>query len=98
MGKIMKHVNREKVAYVVPSVEVVVRAGEQELAIIAFYPAKGGEWDVLVGLSYPDSRANIGTVLKWAAEASASAAFPRGVPTFPTDHGDKPDPLDDLPF
>lgn len=69
-----------------PSIEVVVRSHEQELAIISFFPADATEWDVVVGVSNTEARKNIQTALEYAARCVGAAAFQ----PFP-DH----DPADD---
>jgi len=94
----MKKVNNGAKGFTAPSVEISVRSGKEELAAIAFYEVTGGAWDVLVGCGVPAYRDNLATVLRWAADAVESAAFPLGDTAGFDDDGHEQNPLDAFPF
>lgn len=66
-----------------PGVEVIVYAGDSELAVIAFFEDGDGGWDVVVGISDTKERNNLQAVLKHAADSMGAAAFR---PTRTIDH------------
>ena len=59
----------------VPAVEIIVRSGDAELAVIAFFADGNDGWDVLVGIADPTSRNNLKSTLRYAAEALDNSTF-----------------------
>lgn len=98
MEDILKRVNKKSADFVSPDVEISVSSGGKELSAIAFYKADAGEWDVLVGVAHPSHRQHLASVLRWAADAVESAAFPLREATGSTGDSDQPSPLDKFPF
>jgi|SRR5882762_1718710 len=76
MEEILKNDRKSKAAFKAPDVEVIVRADEQELSVIAFYSAAEGEWDVLCGVSDTADREHVAAALRYAADAIEKANFP----------------------
>lgn len=71
----MKNGNSKKSVVEEPGVEVVLRSGDTELAVLAFFSDGAGGWDVVVGVSDPAQRDNLKAALVAAAEAMGAAAF-----------------------
>jgi len=66
-----------------PGIEIVVRSGVAELAVIAFFEDGTGGWDVVVGVSDTSKRDALKAALVAAADAMGAAAFR---PTRTIDH------------
>jgi hypothetical protein len=88
----VKKMPKGKIDVEEPEIEVTVRAGDEELAVIAFFDAGATEWDILVGVSNPALRESLIIALQSAAAALAGAAF-RPIPTRDTQGGDNPPPF-----
>ena len=58
-----------------PSVEVIVRTGDEELAVIAFFSDGTGGYDVVVGVSDTKARDSLKAILHSAADSMGAAAF-----------------------
>jgi len=58
-----------------PDIEIVVRAGLREVAIIGIFAAGDTTWDVIVGIDEADTRASICSSLQLALDAVSRANF-----------------------
>ncbi len=85
----MKSENKKKLQIEQPEIEIVVRVGETELAVLAFFSAGGEGWDVVVGIDTPQNRDAIAAAFDAAAEAVRQAAF-RPLPTNHYEGSDNP--------
>ena len=85
----MKNGRKPKFAVEEPEIEVVVRVGETELAVCAFFSAGGEGWDVVVGIDSPQNRDSVASALDAAAEAVRAAAF-RPLPSKSYEGSDNP--------
>lgn len=75
-----------------PDIEVVVRTGAGELAIIGLFVADPQSWDVVVGIVDSDERAGVEGALQIALSAVQGASFmePRMVGGTDTEEADAP--------
>jgi hypothetical protein len=80
MEAIVGNESKKKFKIEKPDIEIVVRVGETELAVLAFFSAGGEGWDVVVGIDSPANRDAIASAFDAAAEAVRGAAF-RPIPT-----------------
>lgn len=58
-----------------PDVEIVVRSGEQEIAVLGFFQNKSGVWDVIVGVDDRDRRDQLLALFSLATSALQIASF-----------------------
>src|SRR5258707_441750 len=58
-----------------PVIEVIVRSGNEELAVIAFFPDGAGGFDVVVGVGDPATRDSLKAAFIACADAMGKAAF-----------------------
>lgn len=79
----MKKVKNDRGTIERPAIEVTIRVHGQERALVAFFEAEHGGWDVLVALDDPKQRANVVSAFRQSASAMAEASFGAGDPTAP---------------
>lgn len=58
-----------------PDIEVIVRIGELEIAVIGLFQNKRGVWDVIIGVDDVDRRESLATLFTTVATAIPSATF-----------------------
>lgn len=65
----------ESIKAVEPDIEIVIRVGEQEVAVFGLFENKRDVWDVVVGVEDPDQRAGLMDALEIARSALEVATF-----------------------
>lgn len=58
-----------------PDIEIVVRSGEREIAILGIFKADATTWDVVVGVDEADNREYIRDALQLGIDAISRAHF-----------------------
>lgn len=88
----MKRERKQQIKVETPDLEITLRQGDEELAVVALFGAGATEWDVLVGISDPALRNAVTLAFRTAAEAVESAAF-RLIPTPDYERSDNTPPF-----
>lgn len=65
----------ESVKAVEPDIEVVVRSGEQEIAVIGVFQNKSDVWDLVVGVDSSERREQLVTLFTAITSAIQVATF-----------------------
>lgn len=65
----------ESTSVLEPAIEVVIRTGAIEVAVIGIFPGENATWDVVVGISELGQREGVQGALELALNALSSATF-----------------------
>lgn len=68
-------VNYESFAVVEPDIEVIVRSGEHEIAVVGIFQNKSNVWDLVLGVDDTDRIAALVDVFTFVASALPTASF-----------------------
>jgi len=58
-----------------PDIEIVIRVGEREIAIIGIFKGDATTWDVIVGIDEANARDSVHSALQLAIDAVSRAHF-----------------------
>jgi len=58
-----------------PDIEIIVRTGDREIAIIGIFEAGPGNWDVVVGIDEAELRGSVQSALQLSIDAVSRAHF-----------------------
>lgn len=68
----MKHESHEVAE---PDIEIIVRTGERELAVIGIFEAGLNNWDVIIGIDASELRGSVQAALQLGIDAVSRADF-----------------------
>lgn len=71
---------------VLPDIEILVRAADFDVAVVAMFKRDEGGWDIVCGIQAPDDAAAISTALTEAAASVMSSRWQR-LPAIRADDG-----------
>jgi len=68
-------VNNESVKAVEPDIEIVVRAGEHEIAVVGLFQNKSDTWDLLIGVDDGERLDQLLSLFTFVTTALPAATF-----------------------